>query len=226
MLRFHHSRKEVCRVHKRSFRALALMFCACLVIGLAVSSTVAYFAVKTASLVNTFVPGDVPPVAELKVPLTVNKTVVCTGNEKIGPGGFRFALNDSVTGKNVTTLTSDENGLAKGELTFTYDDIGKTFGYLLSEINDGQQNVTYSEQTYYIQVKIMLDEAQDVLVPVLHVNGKVAYKLEAAFENMYYVETPVPPTGDETPLMLLAAVLVISACGMAAVALPQRKREN
>lgn len=195
-------------------RALALLLTVCLAIGLGVSSTLAYISIKTSSIVNRFAPGNVPAVSTLNVPLNIVKTVACTGDEKIGPEGFRFKLADSVSGATIATLTSDAQGRAATTLSYNYNDIGKTFGYLLSEINDGRENVTYSEQTYYIQVYIQLDEAQDMLVPVLHVNGQQVYRLEAAFENMYYVETPVPPTGDETPVALLTAMLLLSFVGL------------
>lgn len=198
------------------------MLCACFAIGLSAAFTVAYYSVKTPALVNTFVPGDVPAVANLTLPLTVKKTVVCTGDQTIGPEGFRFLLKDSETGREITTLTSDANGDAACSLAYTYDDIGKTYGYLLTEINDGRANVTYSEQSYYIQVRIMLDEAQDVLVPVLHMNGQTVMRLETAFENMYYVETPLPPTGDSMNVALCAAVMLLSAAAL----LVLRRREN
>ena len=209
-------------MNKRFACVLALVLCACFAISLSAAFTVAYYSVKTPALVNTFVPGDVPEVAPLSLPLTVKKTVICTGDKTIGPEGFRFVLKDSETGREITTLTSDANGDANCTLAYTYNDIGKTYGYLLTEINDGRANVTYSEQSYYIQVRIILDEAQDMLVPMLHINGQSVTRLNTAFENMYYVETPLPPMGDSMNVALCAVMMLLSASAL----LMLRKREN
>jgi len=209
-------------MNKLLLRVLGLVLCACLAVGLTASFTLAYYSVRTPVLVNTFVPGDIPDIASLTLPLTVKKTVVCTGEETIGPEGFRFLLADSVSGEQLAVMTSDANGNAGCTLTYTHDDIGKTYGYRLTEINDGRENVTYSEQSYYIQVRIILDEAQDMLVPVLHMNGQTVYRLETAFENMYYVETPLPSTGDSMNIMLCVALMTFS--GAALLMLRKRAR--
>ena len=211
-------------MNKRRIKMLSLIVAACLVVGLAVSSTIAYIVAKSAMLENVFKPGFIPPVQDLTVNVDVTKTVTTNTNVPYSPAGFRFQLNDSVTGEKVAVLVSDADGLAQGSLTYTYDDLGKTFGYLLTEINDGAPNVTYSDKSYYIQVHIMLDEAQDVLVPVMHMNGEVVYRLEAAFENAYYAEKPVPPTGDNMNVLL--CVVLMAGSTAALIALRPRRREQ
>lgn len=132
---------------------------------------------------------------EIQLDFNVFKTVVNTGTEQIGPENFEFLLKAMTEGKSDLTAKTDESGNAKFSLTFNAYDIGKTYTYELTEINDGKQNVTYSTAKYTITVEISLDE-NNQLVANLTNNGVSATTINANFENIYSY-TPSPSSPDE-----------------------------
>ena len=171
-----------------------------------------------------------PKPEDITVDLDIVKTVVNKGSEKIGPEGFEFLLNALADGVADITVKADENGKAKFTLTFTEDDIGKTYTYKLTEVNGGKANVTYSNAEHTITVAIELNENNE-LEANLTKNGENATEVVAEFENVYdYTPTPEypdsPQTGDNTNLHLWFALLFVSGGGIFGTALYGRKRKE
>ena len=109
---------------------------------------------------------------------------------------------------------------AKLTLSFTEDDIGKTFSYKLTEVNSGRANVTYSTAEHVISIAITLDAESNTLVAALTLNEATMTELAAEFENTYdYTPTipDTPPTGDNSNLGMWVALMFIS--GGAAITL-------
>ncbi len=164
-----------------------------------------------------------PQPEDITVDFDIVKTVVNKGSEKIGPEGFEFLLNALADGVADVTVKADENGKAKFTLTFTEDDIDKTYTYKLTEVNGGKANVTYSAVEYTVTVAISLNENNE-LVATLTKNGENAPTVVAEFENVYdytptppnpeYPESPdTPQTGDTTNLHLWFVLLFVSGGG-------------
>ncbi len=128
---------------------------------------------------NTYTPRP----EDITVDIAVDKTVVNLGTEKIGPEGFEFVLENTVTGEK-QTVHSDTLGDALYTLKFTEDDIGKTFTYKLYEVNNGRANVTYSTLVYNITITISLNSSNE-LVATKTVNGATVQNILASFENTY-----------------------------------------
>ncbi len=157
---------------------------------------------------NTYIPA-VPDPEDIAVSVTVNKTVNNTGDSSIGPGGFRFVLEDTATGLNVSK-ESNEAGKAVFALPFTAADIGKTYTYKLSEINEGMAGVTYDTTVYNISVSISLSEDHE-LVAFVTMNGKTAETLTVDFVNTYYIDPSEPiPTGDNTGIYFWLVMMIAS----------------
>lgn len=167
---------------------------------------------------NTFVPEEFPD--DLSVNIFVDKNISNIGTQSIGPENFEFTLVSSDMGAELSEK-SDENGNAAFELTFTPDDIGKTYVYTLTETNDGRENIIYDDTSYQISVTILLDEANNILTAETRVNGEIVEDALVSFENTYDYTPPVsPPTNDGgigrffwpimTVLSLTALVVLIS----------------
>lgn len=196
----------------------ALLLSVVLMATAAVQTTLAYIVVETPPLVNTFAAPQLPAPTDKAVSLQVRKSVVSTGGQSIGPEGFRFSLINTATGEELI-LTTDEAGLATASLTFTAADVGQTYHYRLAEVNDGRENVTYSDAVYHVQIAVGLDEATDELTFACALNGVKADALIAEFENLYRSEAivPLPPTGDSTNPWVYAALLAASCMGLLAL---------
>jgi len=130
------------------------------------------------------------------VSIPINKTVVNKSSKTITPEGFSFLLHNVGTGKDIV-VKSDKEGKAKCELVFTENDIGKTYDYRLTEVNDGIKGVKYSREVYNISITISLNK-NNKLVASFTKNGEVVTKLSAKFVNEYeYIKDGNDP--DENP---------------------------
>ena len=152
---------------------------------------------------------------DLPLDLLVKKIIKNVGSEKIGPEGFRFLMKDA--DGNTWTVSSGADAMAKFSLTYTKDDIGKTYTYRITEINDGKENVQYSTAEYIISVSVSLDEGNCLIASITCNNEKVE-AVAVEFENVYdyTLKAPeAPPTGDYgiipymSSLMLSAAALIV-----------------
>ncbi len=148
---------------------------------------------------------------DLTLSFSVEKTVTSTGEDTISPEGFIFQLEDTDT-KAKLSAKSDAKGHAAFDLVFTEADLGKTFTYHLTEVNDARPDVTYSTAVHVITVKIGSTADGKLTAAITH-NGKAADKVTAAFENIYNYDPPAK-TGDTTDLGLWLAVMVVTGSAL------------
>ena len=110
-------------------------------------------------------PGPVTPVEpdvpdSASVPLIVTKSVVETGEVKLGLEGWEFVLDSVESGKKIVR-TTDKSGQANFFLYFSEYDLGKTFNYILTEtapegaVNRIAGNVLYDGTVHQIQVEVV-----------------------------------------------------------------------
>ncbi len=170
-----------------------------------------------------------PKPADITVDIDIIKTVVNKGSDKIGPEGFEFLLKALADGVEGIIVKSDENGKAKFTLTFTEDDIGKTFSYKLTEVNSGKANVTYSTAEYAITITIALNEETNTLVATMTMNEAETAEPVVAFENIYDYTPTIPDnpqTGDNSNLGMWFALMFISGGAVITLTVYDRKRRN
>ncbi len=166
--------------------------------------------------------------ADLTVDLGVEKIVQNKGTESIGPEGFRFQLENRANGEKLTA-ESNEAGRAGFRLVYTDADAGKTFAYKLTEVNDGRENVKYSQAEYLIEIAVSLSE-DNKLVASVSVDETPVDTVLCQFVNEYgdSVEPPPgpPDTSDSSMLFMWAAILFISGTGMVFLGTRLKKKEN
>lgn len=161
------------------------------------------------SFSNVYTPPEAPKPEDISVTVTANKTVKNTGDLSIGPENFSMQLENVDSGEKLTAKT-DTDGKAFFDLTFTAADVGKTFTYRLSEVNEKADGVTYDDRIYTVTVKIHLS-GDNKLVAQCMVDGFVSEEPAAGFVNVYHKRMPAsPPTGDTFPHVFWFAVLILS----------------
>ncbi len=165
---------------------------------------------------------------DLPVQLLVNKTVVNVSDEQISPEGFRFLLENLLTGEKVTAI-SDKDGKTGFSLVLTDADIGKTLSYKLTEINDGAEAVIYSQAEYLVEIAVGLSEDNKLLADI-RVNGVQTEAVVVEFVNVYdstILDPPdVPDFGDHSDLSMWLALLFVSGGCFVATAIFSRKKEE
>jgi len=171
-----------------------------------------------------------PKPDDITIDIDVVKTVVNKGSDKIGPEGFEFLLKALADGAEGITAQSDAKGKAKFTLSYTEDDIGKSFSYKLTEVNSGKANVSYSTAEHTITVAISLNQNNELVAEITQ-NGEKAGEVVAEFENLYdYTPDPdlpdSPETGDNNSLHIWFALLFISGGGIIGTALYGKKRRE
>lgn len=189
--------------------------------------------------------------ADKSIVITVNKTVKNVGDETIGPQGFTFQLKGGDL-QNTLQDVSDVDGKAGFALTFDKDDVGKTYDYELSEINDGKQDVKYDDTVHKIQISVNVNKDNE-LVPVVSINGEKTDEYAVNFINEYDVDTETDPTdkpsdptkpsddptkpsdadkddgsktGDDSNMILPIILLIASGLMMVIILLDRRKRRT
>ena len=161
-------------------------------------------------------------IMDMMVEIQAVKTVKNIGSGNMGPEGFSFVLENTATGEKLTAK-SDKDGLVVYGLTFTQQDIGKTYSYKLSEVNTGIAGVTYDTAVYTYTVTVGVDDAHK-LTSQLTANGAAALKLDASFTNIYAGAPTTPQTGDHMPLGMMVALLVISGAAIMALIVIGKKK--
>ena len=198
---------------------LAILFSVALVVGFMAPATLAYIANRTGSLVNTFDSPYFTPDGS-NVLVAVKKTVHSTGLTSIGPEGFQFVLENTGNQERII-LTADKNGDASVILPFSDADAGKTYVYCLKEINDGRENVVYSEQEYVISISVEVNTDNKVVASTM-LDGVPVNAVCAAFQNNYFGLQPPPPTGDSQHPLMYLMVMVLSG-GLICTLLKKRR---
>ncbi len=170
---------------------------------------------------NTFVPVVSQP-DDIAVTIRVNKTVKNTGASSIGPGGFEFVLENTVSGEKIA-LKSDKNGNAVFTLPFTATDAGRIYTYRLFETDSGRTGVTYDRRVYDISVAVTL-LGDNKLVATISMDGETVSDAIARFENTYYTDhTSVPPTGDNRNILFWLIMMISSGTACIVLMLLDRR---
>lgn len=157
---------------------------------------------------NTFTPVISDP-EDITVRINVDKTVKNTGVSSIGPAGFEFVLESTVSGEK-TTAISNEDGKAVFSLPFTDADIGKTYIYTLSETDKGDVGIKYDENVYNFSVSVALSD-DNKLVATIVMNGHITENPVAEFVNIYYGESLYSPqTGDNSNITFWFILMILS----------------
>lgn len=170
--------------------------------------------VENTDFANVFTPGD----AETSI--TIEKVLDNKSDKDMGPGGFLFDLYCNETGKTIT-VTSDAEGLAQIDLTFTPADIGKTYTYKLTEQEGDMKYMIYSDVVYNISITVGQDEETGELTLAVTRDGK-AMTENAKFVNVYAVPMS-PETGDNSHVELFAIMMGVSAVCLLAVLVLNKK---
>lgn len=141
---------------------------------------------------NSFVPAFPDP-ADITVEIDVSKTVDNIGTATMGKEGFEFVLTNTADPNDKRKVESDENGEAVFALTFTKDNIGQTYDYILTETNEGMADMVYDESEYHVSIAITRDEGTNTLVATvtMTLEGQVVTDGIAAFTNTY--DAALPP---------------------------------
>lgn len=175
----------------------------------------------------TFTNVFIPKPADITVDINIHKTVVNKGADKIGPEGFAFLLKALADDMDGITVKSDADGKARFTLTFTENDVGKTFSYKLTEVNSGKYGVVYSTAAYAITIEISLDEETNTLVAALTQNEAAAAELIAEFENTYDADIPDnPQTGDNSTLAMWIALMFVSSGAAITLCVSDKKKRR
>lgn len=163
---------------------------------------------------NIFTPDDV------STTIVVEKIVDNKTDEIIGRDGFLFDLYCNETRKTVT-LTSGIDGLANFELTFTGEDVGKTYTYKLTEQKGDMPYMSYSKKVYNISITVGQDSQTGELTLTVTRDGE-AITGNATFVNTYAIPF-VPETGDNAHVELFGILMGISAVCLLAVLVLNKK---
>jgi pilin isopeptide linkage protein len=157
--------------------------------------------------------------ADVAAKILIQKNVVNKTTPGIGLKDFTFILSD---GSSTVETKSDEKGKAGFQITFSADDIGKTYEYKVSEKKGSTAGMTYDKTVHTITVQV--GQNADGTLSLL-VNNKATDSVEVSFTNTY--EKPdTPVTGDSFPVMLLGALMLLSAAGMATILLSKRRNRG
>ena len=101
---------------------------------------------------------------------------------------YSFIVENTQTGEK-TTVTADENGKAKLDLTFTPDDAGKDFVYKIYPADGGVDGAEFSDKIYEIVISIGVNENGD-LTAAMVCDGKPCETLSLVFDSIYDPQKP------------------------------------
>lgn len=186
-----------------------------------VGSTMAMVIDRTLSLVNTFVPAHASDGSTLVIP--IEKTLLSATGQRLNPAGFTFLLTAEGNGENLHAV-SDAQGYASFCLSFQPQDAGRTFRYTLSEQNDHQSGIRYSDVRYALEVRVWMQD--QLLTAEIREIGEEPGNFVATFVNRYTEIAAPPATGDTFPLQGYGLLL---CCGLAALCMlrsPKRRSHN
>lgn len=147
----------------------------------------------------------------------IQKNVINKTEPGIGLKDFTFVMTH---GDAAVEVKSDENGKAGFQVTFGADDIGKTFEFKVSEKKGNTAGMTYDTTVHTVTVKVSQNADGSL---ALTINDKAADSVNLTFTNTY--EKPgTPVTGDNFPLMLVGALMLLSAAAIALLLSKGKKR--
>lgn len=155
-----------------------------------------------------------------KLAVRARKEMTHAGSLTHGLDGFTFQLQDSAGNAVATAVSAADGSIVFPELSYDGRDAGKTFTYILSEVPGNENGVLYSTQTYTLEVNVGWDVNQPDKLEVSAVWQGLAPGEVPVFTNTYTLYAP--PTGDDTPIILLSALAILSISGT--LMLIQRKK--
>ena len=173
--------------------------------------------VASVEFVNVYTPENLP------VSLKIQKIMKTLSGQEQSPEGYSFKIADE-SGKELAVVKSDAKGDTGYDLTFTPADVGKTYTYVVSEVNTKVTGVTYSTAQYTVKIAISQNDS-GVLVPAITLDGKAVDAVALTFVNTYEV-AETPETGDSFNLVLCVGLMVASTVGMVTVVLLKKKEET
>lgn len=166
--------------------------------------------------------------ADTVLKLDVTKRIQSTSRRRtIAPDGFRFRLVNADNAAEAYTAVSDKDGKATFSLSYTHEDLGKTFTYTLTEDKGDIKNVTYSTDSYTIKVSIWLDETTNTLkATILRDGTEIPENTPVAeFVNRYRPPfSVIPDTGDSSHIFLWFTALATSAALLLCLLLWRRRK--
>ena len=168
---------------------------------------------------NAYEPPPVP--ADINIHVTANNVIIGDSDGVLSADMFQFVLENADTGIE-TVLTSAKNGKTVFGISFSADDIGKTAHYKMYQLDNGIENVIYSDVVYDIYVTITLGEDNKLIATVI-CSGVEYANFVGEFETIYVkpqVDPPViidPPVEPDKfyiwPIIVDAAVALSIAIG-------------
>jgi pilin isopeptide linkage protein/LPXTG-motif cell wall-anchored protein len=158
----------------------------------------------------------------------IDRELVLTGTKKLTgrdlvAGEFAFGLYDE-KGALIETVTNDVSGVFTfSKLSFRgSENETANYTYTIKEISGSDSSITYDKAVYTVVVTLM-DNGQGCVELSYTVNGVENGKL--VFNNVY-TELETPETGDEFPVMLMVALMLMSATGLALVLVLLKRRKS
>lgn len=125
------------------------------------------------------------PPEDITLDINIDNIVNNTGDKQISPEGFEYILENITTNEKKSTETNT-SGDANFTITYTEDDIGKTYTYELTQVCKNIEGLTCSTTKYTIEVTIELTE-DNKLVAHAKVNNNEVTEINTTFENTYHV---------------------------------------
>ncbi len=169
--------------------------------GLTVTYTVGGKVGGTADFKNVY--SDPDP---LDVTIQIQKQVENKTKPGIGLDGFVIVLEQ---GEAQYTDTTDDKGKAGFTLRFDADDIGKTFEMKVYEKKGNATGVTYDTTVYTLAVKISQNADGSLKATI---DGQEKNTITLKFTNTYSAPG-TPPTGDNSMIYPMLAMMALSALG-------------
>lgn len=136
------------------------------------------------------------------VKLSIDKTVDNKTSKPMSAEGFEFVLTQN--GNVVKEVITDKDGRASIELSFNDSDAGKTFTYILSEVNGNITGMTYDSREYKFEITVGYSESGELTATVTK-NGSTENATVADFVNVYDAIEP-GDTSETLPWVLLLIV--------------------
>ena len=162
------------------------------------------------AVVNTLVP---PSTVVLKA------TKKLSGRE-LKANEFSFQLKDA-SGKVLQTKRNDASGnITFDAISYTKDDVDKTFEYTIAEVKGSAANMTYDTHTAKVSVKVTMTDGKLVATATYDTSAP------ATFNNTYTPPSTTPKTGDVTNLTTILALAGTGALSVVAGALRRRRRRE
>ena len=116
----------------------------------------------------------------------------------------------------------EEDGEITLPLLFTYEDIGQ-HTYKLSEVNDKEDHVTYSNKAYYFSINIHYNDNNELEATIL-MDDKETEAITCAFENIYDFSIDNPDTADHNQIIPYTISFTISMISLIGLLMVDKKR--